>query len=184
MRVASAPVRLNWAMAELMSSAASATSMPSDAARSSAPFRPPERMSDVLMPALPSSLIASAASVAEYTVSAPASMAAWRSRDISSALAPVLAWTVDMPASKSAAMRTAATPNAVAAMPAAAMPAVRSFVLPPDASMVVEVFSASADTLAMPAVNFDVSASRRTVMLRFSPPAMVVSLSCLDGGGQ
>ena len=89
-----------------------------------------------------------------------------------------------MPASKSAAMRTAATPNAVAAMPAAAIPVVRSFVLPPDASMVVEVFSASADTLAMPAVNFDVSASRRTVMLRFSPPAMVVSLSCLDGGGQ
>ena len=60
MRVASAPVRLNWAMAELMSSAASATSMPSDAARSECAVQAAERMSDVLMPALPSSLIASA----------------------------------------------------------------------------------------------------------------------------
>lgn len=74
--VASAPVKLNWAMAELMYSAAWPTSMPSDAARFNAPLKPPERISEVDRPALPSSLMASADSVAEYMVSAPASMAA------------------------------------------------------------------------------------------------------------
>ena len=94
---------------------------------------------------------------------------------ISSALAPVLACTVDMLASKSAAILTAATPSAVAATPAAAMPVVMSFDLPPAASMVVAAFWLSPLTLAIPAVKLDVSASRRTVMLRFNPPAIAAS---------
>ena len=63
--VDSAPVRLNCLSVVAMSSAASPTAMPSDAARFSAPLKPPERISEVDRPALPSSLMASADSVAE-----------------------------------------------------------------------------------------------------------------------
>ena len=87
----------------------------------------------------------------------------------------MLACTVLIDASKSAAILIAATPSAVAATPAAATPVVMSLVLPPAASMVVAAFWLSPLTLAMPAVKFEVSASRRTVMLRFNPPAIAAS---------
>ena len=61
---ASAPSRLNCLSVVLISSAASPTCMPSDAARFNAPDRPPERMSAVDRPALPNASMPSAASFA------------------------------------------------------------------------------------------------------------------------
>ena len=101
-RPASEPVRLNWASVELISSAASATCMPSEAARFSAPVRPPARMSLVDRPALASSTMAFADSVALYTVLAPASMAACLSCSMPAALVSTFALTELMAWSKSA----------------------------------------------------------------------------------
>ena len=105
-----------------MSSAASATCMPSEAARFNAPDRPPESTSAVLMPALASSLIAFADSVALNTVLLPASNAAFFNDSSSSPVAPVLALTSLIASSKSANILTALTPNARLMAPTA-MPA-------------------------------------------------------------
>ena len=61
---ASAPSRLNCLSVVLISSAASPTCIPSDAAKFNAPDRPPERMSAVDRPALPNASMPSAASFA------------------------------------------------------------------------------------------------------------------------
>ena len=61
---ASEPSRLNCLSVVLISSAASPTCIPSDAARFNAPDRPPERMSVVDRPALPNASMPSAASLA------------------------------------------------------------------------------------------------------------------------
>ena len=73
------PDRENWAMAAAAASAASPTSIWPAAARFSAPTSPPDRMSFVDTPALPSSVIDRAASDAENDDVFPISSAASRS---------------------------------------------------------------------------------------------------------
>ena len=120
------PSSLNWVMADAADSAASATEIFPEAARSRAPRSPPLRMSDVETPALASSSMPCAASDAENAVSAPAFRAASRSCSISPEDAIVAACTDDIFDSKSAAVLIippkAAAPTAP--KPRAAVPAV------------------------------------------------------------
>ena len=118
----SSPARPNWVIALDAISAACATSMLSDAAKSSAPERPPLRMSAVDTPAFASSSIAAAASVALYFVDAPASIAACRNCSISAAGAIVAACTDDIASSKSAADLTAMPAKPVSTAPAPRKP--------------------------------------------------------------
>jgi hypothetical protein len=99
----SLPCSLNWVSALAAISAASPTASWPAAARDSAPFSPPPRMSAVEMPAFDSWVMPSAAWVAEYWVSLPACSAAARSRAMSWVLACVAADTADICLSKSAA---------------------------------------------------------------------------------
>ena len=154
-----------------MYSAASPTAIPSDAARFKAPDKPPVRISVTLMPALPRSLIASAESVALYTVLAPASMAAARSWSICALVAPVFAWTVLICRSKSAAIFTAATPNAATASPAVVIPLAISADLRPVFSMPDATVFAVLPARVIAASYEAVSAINRMTMFLFSAKA-------------
>ena len=141
----SSPARPNCVIALDAISAACATSMLSDAAKSSAPERPPLRMSAVDTPAFASSSIAAAASVALYFVDAPASIAACRNCSISAAGAIVAACTDDIASSKSAADLTA-----MPAKPVSTAPAPRK----PLESVLIEVSCLPTQSRARPPASF------------------------------
>jgi hypothetical protein len=113
----SLPDRLNWVMAVEAMPAASATSICPAAARDSAPFRPPPMMSLADTPAFAISVMASAASVAEKAVSAPAFIAASRNLARSAPEAPVAAEMADMDFSNSIDLATAMPRPATMAPP-------------------------------------------------------------------
>ena len=118
----SLPDRPNCVIADAAVSAASPTSICPAAASDRAPFSPPLRMSAVDTPALASSLMPSAASLPEYWVAPPSSIALSRNACNAAPVAPVLAATPDMALSKSLYFFTTTPMPAAMAAPATSIP--------------------------------------------------------------
>jgi hypothetical protein len=122
---ASVPAREKMLSVVAMISAARGTAIPAAAARSVAPLAAPPRMSSIPTPALASSSIAPAASLAENDVALPRSSASCRKSANCAVVASVTALTALIWCSKSAASFVPAPrkPRMPAPMPTSATPA-------------------------------------------------------------